>query len=174
MAAAAVYTPSGSDSSQRRACISPCTKAPAHGHSSGSTMPAKVNGTTTSVTSGIATRLAAKPTKDTCWKNSRLSGARPTLATTWVRSPARSRSRQPLRRRAPTPGSTTISSATATNDSQKPGCSSAHGSASVTTTAAANSTSTAGQRRAPLRSSATVTSIHTVRCAGTPQPAISA
>ena len=57
------------------------------------------------------------------------------------------------------------------NDSQNPGCSSAHGSSSATTQAAARSTASSGQRNPALRTSTTVASIHTVRCAGTPQPA---
>ncbi len=56
------------------------------------------------------------------------------------------------------------------NDSQKPGCSSAQGSPSVTTTAAASSTRGQGQRRPSDCSSMTVASIQTVRCEGTPQP----
>ena len=56
------------------------------------------------------------------------------------------------------------------NDSQKPGWSSAHGSNSVTTTAAVSSTSGHGQRRPSDCSSVTVASIHTVRCDGTPHP----
>ena len=56
------------------------------------------------------------------------------------------------------------------NDSQKPGCSSAHGSSAVTTLAAASSTSSHGQRTPDARSSVTVASIQTVRCDGTPQP----
>ena len=64
-----------------------------------------------------------------------------------------------------------ISSPTAMNDSQKPGCSSAHGSTHVTATAAASSTSGQGQWRPSVCSSVTVSSISTVRWAGTPQPA---
>jgi len=56
------------------------------------------------------------------------------------------------------------------NESQKPGCSSAHGSSAVTTPAASSSTSSHGQRRPDACSSTTVASIQTVRCAGTPQP----
>jgi len=80
-------------------------------------------------------------------------------------------------RRAAPPGSVgspSISSAIAPKDNQKPGCISAQGSSSVTTPAAASSTSSGGQRRPVLRSTTTVTSIHSVRCAGTPQPASSA
>ncbi len=63
---------------------------------------------------------------------------------------------------------------TAANDNQKPGCSSAQGSSSVTTSAAANSSSGHGQRMPSDASHAALASIHTVRCAGTPQPANSA
>ena len=71
-------------------------------------------------------------------------------------------------------GSEATSSATATKDSQKPGCSKAQGSPSVTTKAAASSTKCSGQRRPALRSSTTTAIIPTVRWAGTPQPASSA
>ena len=56
------------------------------------------------------------------------------------------------------------------NDSQNPGCSRAQGSNALTTDAAASSTSGHGQRRPSECSTVTVTSIHTVRCEGTPQP----
>ena len=57
------------------------------------------------------------------------------------------------------------------NDSQKPGWVSAHGSNTVTTTAATRRTSAHGQRRPAACSSVTVASIQIVRCDGTPQPA---
>ena len=170
-AAAAVHRPKGRPASSSSTRTKACTSRLATAHSGGATMPASVSGTIASVTSGMASRLAAKPTSDTCWKNTRLSGARPMLATAWVCRPRRSAWRRP---RPAGAGSATISSATAAKDSQKPGCSNAQGSNSVTITAAASSTSSAGQRSAALRSSATVASIHSVRCAGTPQPASSA
>jgi hypothetical protein len=139
-------------------------------------MPASASGVTSSVTSGIATRLATNPTIDTCWKNSKVSGASPTVAMACVRSALRIAAR--LRWRQPTgittwvaAGSAPNSSATATKDNQKPGCSSAQGSSIATASAAASSTSTEGQRQPRLRSSTTTAIIATVRCAGTPQPA---
>ena len=56
------------------------------------------------------------------------------------------------------------------NESQKPGCISAHGSSAVTTAAARSRTSSHGQRRPDSCNSTTVASIQTVRCAGTPEP----
>ena len=50
----------------------PAAAAPARPparHSGGPAMPSSASGVTTSVTSGIATRLAAKPTSEICWKN---------------------------------------------------------------------------------------------------------
>ena len=63
-----------------------------------------------------------------------------------------------------------INKPTATNDSQKPACSSAHGSSALTTTAATSRIIGHGQRRPDACSTVTVASIHTVRCDGTPQP----
>ena len=151
-------------------------------HSGSSSRPSSASGVTTSVISGIATRLAGSPTSEICWKNSKVHGARPSVATHWLRSKALSDSRSHaapgccaglVRIRAPG-GSEAISSATATKDSQKPGCSKAQGSASATTAATSASRRGIGQSRAPSRSSATVASISTVRCAGTPQPDSSA
>jgi len=138
-----------------------------------------------SVTSGIATRLASSPTSETWWKKAMVSGASPTVATSWVRSMPRTLAHAcPRRRRhrlAPAStrqvaattwsASVAISSATATKDSQKPGCSSAQGSHSVTTAAVAHSTAGQGHWRPACASSVTAPSISTVRCAGTPQPA---
>jgi hypothetical protein len=52
-------------------------------------MPASASGVITSVTSGIATRLARKPTSETCWKKTSVSGVRPSVAITCVRRPPR-------------------------------------------------------------------------------------
>ena len=160
---------------------SACTTIAATAHNGGSTMPNSASGVITSVTSGIAIRLAAKPTSETCWKKTIDSGASPMVARACVRRPLRAamrmRSRQPAGGAAASSrdtGSATINKPTATNDNQKPGCNIAHGSSAVTTTAAANSTNDAGQHTPIVRSSATAASIHTVRCAGTPQPASSA
>ena len=56
-----------------------CSSAPASVHSGGSQQPASASGVTTKVMSGMATRLAKKPTSDTCWKNSSVQGARPSV-----------------------------------------------------------------------------------------------
>ena len=123
-------------------------------------MPSSASGVTTSVTDGIATRLARKPTSETCWKKTSVSGVRPSVAIDLgaqiarahararvaPAAPARPRRRRWRRLRAR--GDDAISRPTAANDSQKPACVSAHGSRPVTTTAAASSTSGHGQRSA--------------------------
>ena len=109
------------------------------------------------------------------------------VAITWVRRSARSAAQAsrghprqpagptaPTARAAPSASDDAISSPTATNDSQNPACSSAHGSIAVTTTAATSSTSAHGQRRPLARASVTTASIQIVRCDGTPQPENSA
>ena len=179
-AAAAFQTTHGTEASTCKAAIRPCTSAASRAHKGGSSRPASASGAISSVTSGIATRLAAKPTSDTCWKKTIDSGARPMVATACVRRPARrdcpARARQPggAAARSACAGSDATSKPTATNDSQKPACSSAQGSKAVTATAAASSTAGIGQRSPLPRSSTTMAIIHTVRCAGTPQPASSA
>ena len=103
----------------------------------------------------------AKPTSETCWKKTRVSGVSPSVATTWVRTTAhrprrahgasgRARAgaasaaapvgRRPRRRR---------SHQQADGRERQPearAAVSAHGSSSVTTLAAASSTSSQGQR----------------------------
>ena len=68
------------------------------------------------------------------------------------------------------PGDDAINNPTATNDSQNPACSNAHGSSAVTTTPAASSTNSHGQRTPSVCESVTTASIQIVRCDGTPQP----
>ena len=68
-------------------------------------------------------------------------------------------------------GSELMSKATAKNDNQNPACNIAQGSSKHTTQPAAKSTTGCGQRAPMLRNSTTTPIIHTVRCAGTPQPA---
>jgi len=138
----------------------------------------------TSVTTGIATRLAMKPTSDTCWKKTSVSGVRPSVAIACVRRPPRAaatnragQARQPEAAPVAASGARVvaaddaISKPTAMNDSQKPGWVSTHGSNTVTTTAATRRTSAHGQRRPAACSSVTVASIQIVRCDGTPPPA---
>jgi len=175
-ATAADHIPPGPCVSHARPAHSRCTTHAPSDHSGAASTPSSASGVTTSVTSGIATRLAAKPTSDTCWKHTSESGARPSVATTCPRSSPRRRSNS----RAARPGGTgggarrtspdASSSPTAANDSQNPACSSAHGSSAVTTTAAASQTSGQGHRLPHACSAVTAASIHTVRCAGTPQP----
>ena len=176
-------TAAGHDASHASKATSPCTSAAATVHNAGSRLPSSASGVTASVISGIATRLARNPTSDSCWKNTSVSGASPSVAITCVRSPCRAlparcrgQPRQPaaggvdVTSRVRSAGSEAISRPTAANDSQKPGCSSAHGSTALTTTAAASSTSGHGQCSPSAPSSVTVASIHTVRWDGTPQP----
>jgi hypothetical protein len=126
----------------------------ASAHSGGSSVPSRASGVTSSVISGIATRLATKPTSDICWKKTSVSGARPTVATACERRPPRMAWMQaPMHRRTGRESRAVRmhrlrghQQPTATNDSQKPGCSSAHGSITATTAAAASSTSGQGQR----------------------------
>ena len=70
--------------------------------------------------------------------------------------------------------SAAISSPTAMNDNQKPGCCKAQGSAAITAVPATAHTAAAGQRQPSARTRVTTASMPTVRCAGTPQPASSA
>jgi len=137
----------------------------------------------TSVTSGMAIRLASVPTIETCWKITSVSGVRPSVAMSWVRRPARivvarraGQPRQPAAagtpaRRGCVAGDDDISSATAMNDSQKPGCVNAQGSSSVTTAAAMSRTNDHGQRNPADCKTVTVASIQTVRWVGTLHPA---
>ena len=184
-AAAAVHTAPGHAASHCKGMHSPCTSHAATVQNGASQTPSKASGVINKVTSGMATRLARNPTTDTCWKNSIDNGARPTVAMSCVRKPLRTVAHKRNAHGGSPPaaagrmgpqatGSDAISKPTAMNDSQNPGCSSAHGSSAVTTTAAASSTAGTGQRRPRLRRPTTTASIHTVRCAGTPQPASSA
>ena len=59
---------------------------------------------------------------------------------------------------------------TATKLNQKPACNKAHGSHTLTTTAASNHCSSKGQRNVFTRSQQAAINMMTVRCAGTPQP----
>ena len=72
------------------------------------------------------------------------------------------------------PKSVAKSTPTATNESQKPACVKAHGSASSTAAIASSQTIGHGQRRLASCRAITTASIHTVRWAGTPQPENSA
>ena len=135
------------------------------------------SGTMASVTSGMASRFATKPTSDTCWKKTMLNGARPMLATTWVRKPARSAATSRARaaprfgagpRPAPSPS---------TDPPQRTTARSRAASAPRVEQRHHHRRGQQHQRcgqRTPAAQHATVASIHSVRCAGTPQPASSA
>ena len=182
-AAGTVCTAPGMPASRARKASSPCTAMAPSDHSGEARLPSRASGVTPSVTTGMATRLASRPTSETCWKKTSVSGVRPSVATTWVRSPARaaasSRANRLGRAVAASPSSTSMAGRaivdasrrpTAAKESQKPGCVRAQGSSRVTTTAAARSTSGQGQRRPAPCSRQTAASIQIVRCAGTPQP----
>ncbi len=83
------HTASGSAASQASQAANGCSSHAASVHSGGSSVPSSARGVTTSVISGIATRLATKPTSEICWKKSSVSGARPKVATSCVRTPPR-------------------------------------------------------------------------------------
>ncbi len=139
----------------------------------------------TSVTQGIASALASKPTTEACPNSNNVSGVSASVMTHCSRSPEASiNASWRTRDAAPAPGSARSSRAgpgsaanstpTATKLSQKPACSKAQGSIVTTTAQASSQTEGQGQRRPDSRNKPTVASIQTVRCAGTPQPLNSA
>jgi hypothetical protein len=164
----------GHAASQCSSVDRPCTHHAAACHSGAQSTPASASGVTTSVVHGMATTLAAKPTSDTCPNSSSVSGVIANVITHCSRSMERNRAPALIPRALPAIGSVANSTATATKLSQKPGCSSAHGSSARTTAQASSHTCGHGQRRPDRRKSATTASMHTVRCAGTPQPLKSA
>ena len=56
-------------------------------------LPSSANGVITSVINGMATRFAANPIRDSCWKHTSVSGARPRVAIHCVRIPPHTLSR---------------------------------------------------------------------------------
>lgn len=164
----------GSAASHRSSRASACTAQAASSQSGGATAPSIASGVTTSVTQGIATALASRPTTDTCWKSNRLSGVSASVITHCSRKKASSRADRPAASSAGRMKPVANRMPTATKLSQKPACISAHGSTATTTAAISSQTWGHGQRRPVSRSSAAVASIHTVRCEGTPQPLKSA
>ena len=150
------------------------TARAARSHSGAATVPSIASGVITSVTQGIATRLATSPTSDTCWNSSRLRGVSASVIVHCSRSSRHSRARRPGRVSPGSPASVANSTPTATKLSQKPACVRAQGSSATTTAAVSSQPCGQGQRRPVRRSSATVASIQTVRCDGTPQPLNSA
>jgi len=131
-------------------------------------------GVITSVTQGMAHRLASKPMTDTWPNNSKVSGAR-AMPTIHCSRAMRTRvGFQPRAMPLPGLGCAANSTPTATKLSQKPACSRLHGSISTTTVNTVSQTQGQGQLRAWLRSSTTTASMPMVRCAGMPQPLNSA
>ena len=165
-----------------RVCNTSASKRTAHAarsHNGGASTPSIAKGVTTNVTHGIASALASKPTRETCWNSNKVSGV---SASVMVHCSRKCRARLAPRRAArvaavPLWGSSAPvanSTPTATKLSQKPACIKAHGSTAITTAQALNQCAGHGQRRPVRRSKATVASIHTVRWEGTPQPLNSA
>ena len=73
-AAGTVHCAQGQAASQPRPCSRPDTSAAPSAHKGGSSTPSSDSGITSSVTTGMATRLATKPTSDSCWKKISVSG----------------------------------------------------------------------------------------------------
>ena len=154
--------------------LSNCSKSAASNHKGGSSTPSKASGVTSTVTSGTASMLASTPAMEN-WPN--ISMARGVSASTTTHCWCR-KARMACQTRARQWGAggacsspVMNSMATATKLSQNPGCSSAQGSSSVTAMAAIAQIACQGHCLPPPRSKATTSSMHTVRCAGTPQPA---
>ena len=109
-----------------------CTTQAAASHSGGSATPSRARGVMSKVTTGMAARLASKPTTENCPNNSSVSGASAMVTTPCSRTnPATDRparpSTPPPDGRCVRPGSVANRMPTATKLSQKPGCISAHG-----------------------------------------------
>ena len=100
--------------------------------------PANTNGTTPKLTTGIATRLAAKPTRLKAWNHTALTGSSTSVTAAWAISSDRHQPPRPRR-------GTNIHSkaATAMNENQNPAPSAAKGSTS-STAARASSQARAG------------------------------
>jgi hypothetical protein len=152
-----------------------CKAQAAASHAAGTPTPSMASGVTTNVTQGMASKLASKPTKETCPKNNNPSGAKATVTMSCSRSNAPARLNTTLAQTGCfSPGShawpVAIKIPTATKLSQKPGCNMAQGSHVSTTAPAKAQTKCPGQSRADSLSSTTTANIHIVRCAGTPQP----
>ena len=140
----------------------------------GTSAASNASGVTIKVTQGIATRLASKPTMETCPNSSKPSGASASEISHCSRQSAASFDKNRfvalLSSVGAAPASVASSTPTATKLSQKPACHSAHGSATTTTASASSQTHGHGQRTPHHCSRATTASMHTVRCAGSPQP----
>lgn len=149
-------------------------------HGSGNAVPISASGVVTKLTTGIASALATADTTETCWNSSKVNGSRPNVTASWTRAaprrPRQARTGQAGRRPSSRASAATIRAArkmtaTAPNDSQPPADMTAHGSTSATKAAAQHSDRLTGTLRSASRATATVASISSVRCAGTPIPA---
>ena len=102
---------------------------------------------------------------ETCENRNSAAGARPSVIAHCTRSHCPATERSPV--------ATKKISATAPNDSQKPGASTAQGSKTSTTASASASVRAGAAMRPEHSASATTVTIQNVRCAGTANPAIS-
>src|SRR5450830_149775 len=141
----------------------------------GKILPNNARGVTRKLTKGMAIALASGPISDTCPNNNIVNGTNPTVTAYCVR-PAIRTSRlkfcaRPSANGCNRPPAAKIITATAPNDSQKPGDSTAQGSRETTNTSASDSTVEKLLRRPVHSASATTSCIYIVRCEGTPNPA---
>ena len=164
----------GQAASHCRKAISGTSAQAAACQSGAHSAPSTASGVTTTVTHGIASRLASSPTTEACPNSSSVSGVSARVTTHCSRSKAFNRPLTPVAPAPAAPESVAKSTPTATKLSQKPACSQAHGSNASTSAQASSHVSHHGQRTPTSRSAASVASISTVRCAGTPQPLNSA
>src|SRR5262245_35442800 len=164
------HTAPGSRASQSSTGISASSTACASSasHGPGVTAARRASGVTTKLTTGIAIAFATGATAETCWNSTSRSGASPTVIAHCTRP-------QPIvqcaSRSVETP--TYNITATAANDSQNPGETTAHGSASSTTASAIASTREEDCIRSSQSAAATTAIMYRVRCAGTANPASS-
>ena len=143
-------------------------------HKGGHKAPSRASGVTTKVTQGMAARLASSPDSDS-WPNSiRPSGASASEMRHCSPHKASARAGSEGRSAPCMRASVASSTPTATKLSQKPACHRAQGSSTTTTASARHHTAGQGQRSPAPRNAATLASMQTVRCAGSPQPLNSA
>ena len=148
------------------------------GSGMGKTLPSNASGVTNRLISGIATAFASGLTSDSWPNSSKLKGTRP-IVITYCKCAAdfrlcsqRKRSGKFATGRVAVRSTDANSNtATAPNDSQKPGHNTAHGSSNNTTPSAMHSTCEMLVSRALQSARATALTMYRVRCAGTPNPA---
>jgi hypothetical protein len=122
--------------------------------STGSTAAASASGVITPETSGMASALASGPDTDTCANRNNAAGASPTVIAHCTRTHCRQRGSAWVQ-----PALTWKISATAPNESQNPGCSTAQGSSRHTTASARASVRAGEAMRPDHRASATTLTI---------------